>query len=370
MRRICVSFFIFVLVSLLVATGCQREKRQAEENKKINVEVSEVRLMDVSELITLTAQLRPYEEAMVIPKTPGLKVTKLSVKIGDAVEKNGILFELDKGIVRKQVEQAKLHYDTARENYQYQKQLIDRLQQQNIPVIQMRNVSGIQALPDEDSLRASLATANLQLEQTRIAYSTVLEQLQEMEYTSPIDGVITQLNIKENQMALQTAPAVVVSNIDRLKANLSVSATLLKELKLGQTVELELPDKDIKGIINLINPVADIRSNLYSVEAVFDNFDKCISPGAFYKLNLVKNHKEAVVVIPKEALVSEGEKSYVFVDNNGLAEKRYITKGVDGGKVLEIMEGLELGEMVVVRGQQFLEEGAEIIVRGDEDETN
>jgi len=369
MKRIYVSFFIFVLVLLLAAIGCQREK-QVEENKKINVEVSEVRLMDVSELITLTAQLRPYEEAMVIPKTPGLKVTKLSVKVGDEVNRNEFLFELDKGMVRKQVEQAKLHYDTAKKNYQFQKQQIDRLQKQSIPVIQMRNVSGMQELPDEGSLQASLAAANIQLEQARIAYSTALEQLKEMEYTSPINGVITQLNIKEDQMALQIAPAVVVSNIDRLKAHLSISSELLRELKLGQAVELKLPDKDIKGSISLINPVADIRSNLYSVEAVFNNADKSMSPGAFYKLNLVKNHKESVIAISKEALVSEGEKSYVFVENNGLAEKRYIIKGVDGGSVVEITEGLKPGERVVLKGQQFLEEGAEIIVRGDKDETN
>ena len=370
MRKNWACFFIFVLLLTVAITGCQREK-QVEENKKINVEVFEVELKDITELITVTAQLRPYEEAIIIPKTPGLNVTNLAVEVGDKVKKDEYLFELDKGIIRKQVEQAKLLYDAAKENYQFQKEQVNKLQQQSIPVLQMRNAAGLEGITDINTMKASLAAANVQMEQARIVYSTTLEQLKEMEYTSPIDGVITQINVKKDQMVLQTAPAMVVSNINKLKAYLPISNSLIKELKTGQSLILYNDEKHNElGSITLINPVADPRTNLYTVEAVFDNREGGISSGSFYKLDIIKNHKDNVLVIPKEALISEALNSYVFVEVKGEALKRRITTGVDGGQEIEVTEGLSVGERVIVKGHQFLGDKAEVFVRGDDYENN
>ncbi len=368
MRKMWLCFFVGFL-AFVGLTGCSGGE-QVEEVKRTNVEVYQVQLREISEAVAVTAQLRPYQEAMIIPKLPGLKVTGLSVKAGDVIEKDGHLFELDKAIVRRQVEQAKLLYDTAKESHQYQKEQIAQLQQQSIPVISMRNMSGLSAIPDEGSLRASLAASELQLEQARIAYSSALEQLMEMDYTAPIGGVVTQVNIMENQMALQTNPAVVISDINRLKAMLSVSEGLLRELKVGQRVLLTLKDAEKIGSITMVNPVADARTNLYTVEAVFDNADRSISSGAFYRLSILKNHRDSAIAIPKEALLYDENGSFVYIEEGERAKKCYIATGIDGGDTVEVVEGLSLGDKVIVKGQQYLEEGSEVLVRGDANENN
>lgn len=381
MKRNGLGFFIFLLVFVWVMAGCN-SKQQVEENNRINIEVLQLQPKDLTEVVTITAHLRPYKEAIVLAKTPGLKVTKLAVKIGDEVKTNDYLFELDKSIIRKQVEQAKLNYDTARESYQLQKEELNKLQQQLqlqqeaqlqqvLPVFQMPKPSSLQGAADINALRASIATANLQVEQARMAYSSTLQQLKEMEYTSPIDGVITQLNIMENQMVLQTAPALVVSNIDKLKVNLSVTDDLMKDVKIGQKLELKL-DEELKrqGSITTINPVADPRTNLYSLEAVFENNDRSLSPGSFYRVNIIKNQKRDVLTVPKEALISEGESRFVFVFEGGRAKKRRVTLGADGGKEMEIIEGLKVGESVIVRGQEYLKDNSEVTVRGEYNENN
>lgn len=381
MRRRGLGFFIFLLVFLVAATGCN-PKQQSEENKRINVEVLELQPRDLTEVVTVTAQIRPYQEAIIVPTTPGLKVTKLAVRIGDEVKTNDYLFELDKGIIRNQVEQAKLLYDTARENYQYQKEELNKLQQQlqlqqedqlekALPVLQMRSSSSLQQVADINQLKTSIASANLQVEQARIAYSKTLQQLKEMEYTSPIDGVISQINIMENQLLIQAAPAVVVSNIDKLKVNLSVAGELMKDIKIGQKMELRLDDKlKRQGTITSINPVADPRTGLYNLEAVFENKDRELSPGSFYMVDIIKDQKRDALSVPKEALITEGESKFVFVVEEGRANKRRVTVGVDGGRVMEIVEGLSEGESIIVRGQEFLQDNTEVSVRGEYNENN
>lgn len=367
MRKLWLCFFILILLSV-VLMGC-KDGEQVEEVKRTNVEVYQVQPRGISESVAVTAQLKPYQEAMIFPKTPGLEVTNLSVKAGDEIKKGGHLFELDKSIVRKQVDQAKLHYDKARESYQHQSAEIRKLQQQSIPVIQMRNMSGMN-IPNEESLSATLAAAELQLEQARIAYATALEQLKEMDYMAPIAGIVNQVNIMENQMALQTGPAVVVSDISKLKAQLSVSEGLMRELKVGQRVLLKLKDAVKEGSITMVNPVADARTNLYTVEAIFDNADRSISSGSFYRLDILKNHKDSVLAIPKEALLYDEGGSFVYIEDAGRAKKSYISVGIDGGDAIEVDTGLAPDDRVIVKGQQYLEEGSVVLVRGDANVNN
>ncbi len=368
-----------ILILLFALMGC-RQQAKPEEKSTIAVEVITVERKGIEEVITLRGQLKPSEEIMVFAKVPGLKVTKLSVEVGDMVEEGTFLFELDKTLVRKQVEQAKMNYDLAKENYNQQKQLMEKgneLQEEatvfkNIGKIPSKYESLIKDNPNNSKpgLEAALVASSTQLEQARMGYVNTLEQLGELEYYAPITGVVSQLNIQENQLFLNNIPAVVVSNTDELKVALSVSAPLFSELKKDQKVKVRNEQQAFQGKVSLINPITDPRSNLHNVEVLVRNNGKYLNSGSFVFVDIQRSKKEDVIVIPKNSLVFEGNEEYVYIEKEGKAHRQKVELGINTGNEVEIIDGLKKGDRVIVKGQHFIEDLTPVSVRRGKNEDN
>lgn len=375
MRSRGTTFLCFICMICILLSGCRQDNGNHEE-EKVAVEVAKAIEKDIAQVITMTAQLCPAENIMIFSKTPGLEATKVAVKIGDHVKKGDFLFELDKRVVRKQIEQAKLAYDIARENYTNRREQLQEAQKESEKstneYTQSQKIHPFMEvmLPvEKNAPQASMDTASMQLEQARANYINALEQLKDMEYYAPINGIVSQLNIEENQVVMNTQPALVISNDKNLKAKLHVSGAILGDLKIGGEVVVEIGDKKKKGIIYAINPVADIRSNLFTVEVLVENMSNPILPGSFAKINIEQNKRTNTIVIPKEALLVEKEIHYVFIEKDGVAFKKNVVPGIDGGDEVEIIEGINKGDQVIIRGQHYVKEGTPVIVvRGENDE--
>jgi len=126
LRKITVIILSIILI-IIVASGCE-EKKSFYGEEAIAVEVYQVKLDGIHEIVTISGQLMPATNAMIIPLQPGLKITNLTVKLGDKVRKGDFLFELDKALVRKQIEQAKGNYDFARRNLSLQREALQQME--------------------------------------------------------------------------------------------------------------------------------------------------------------------------------------------------------------------------------------------------
>ncbi|MFO7154428.1 MAG: efflux RND transporter periplasmic adaptor subunit, partial [Caldicoprobacter oshimai] len=106
----------------------------------------------------------------------------------------------------------------------------------------------------------------------------------------------------------------------------------------------------------------DPRSQAYGVRVKIDNSPGKLRPGMFARAGLVLDKKENAVVVPKRAIVRQGDKAYVFVIKGGSVERREVQVGMDDGERIEVISGLKSGEQVVVKGQAYLKEGQEVNV--------
>jgi len=326
---------IVCIIVNFILIGCQTKISDNIE-KEIAVEVMEIKNQAISKNIILNAHLEPKENAIILPKTLGINVANIGVNVGDRVSKGDFLFELDKTMLRKQIEQTKAAYDIARKNYE----------QQSI-----------------------LAVATNQLDQTRMAYSAALSQLEEMEYYSPINGYISQVNINENQPVLSTQPALIITNIEKLKASIHVSKSLYEYLEEGQNVLVNIDNTKTSGKIRTLSPIPDLASNLYLVEIEVLNNENKSWVGTFSNILIELDKKDEVTVIPKSAILEDNEGKYVFVEKDSRVYRRQIDVGIDDGGQVEVVSGLNIGEKIVTKGQQFVKDkGLVIIVRGDENE--
>lgn len=386
------------MVMLITLLGC-RKQADTEENKAVAVEVETATLKDIEEISTLRGQLKPKDEFMIFVKTPGLKVTKLSVQMGDEINEGAYLFELDKTLARKQVEQTKINYDIALESYNNQRQLqqesgkeldegeegLNENEQPEVDISVFKSLGRIpsqyqsmveeqmkqgQAAASQQVMEVSMMTAQAQMEQARMAYTTSIQQLGELEYYAPISGIVSQLNLQKNQMALNNMPAVVISNTDQLKVMLSVSSSLLDDLKKGQKLRVRHGDDTVEGVISLVNPVTDLRSNLHTVEVLIENHKKAFNSGGFVHVDIQRDKKTDVVVIPKKAIITEDQNHYVFLEVDGKAHRRKVELGIDSGEEVEVLDGIKKGDRVIVKGQHFIEDLNPVLIRGDQGENS
>lgn len=371
-RRLLILSLIIIVSIILI--GC---KAQVSDNaeKEIAVEVMEIKKQSISQKATLNTHLQPIENAVIIPKTPGLNVTNIEVSIGDEVSKGDFLFELDKTMVRKQIEQTKRAYDLARKNYDEQKKKFEDLDSQNptdaISAMYTNKVMPSLNIPDipQQDKEGVLAASENQVDQARMAYSTALSQLEEMEYYSPISGYVSQININKNQPILGTQPALIITNMERLKASLNISKSVYEHLKEGQSVIVNIDNTEILGTIRSLSPIPDFVNNLYSVEVEIDNKENNPWVGSFGSILIELKSKDEVIVIPKSAILHDSGEKYVFIEKDNRAYKRKVSLGIDNGSEVEVLSGLNVGEKIITKGHQFVKDnGLVMVVRGKDNE--
>jgi membrane fusion protein (multidrug efflux system) len=134
-------------------------------------------------------------------------------------------------------------------------------------------------------------------------------------------------------------------------------------LKLGDPVTFTVrtqPDHVYRGEVIYVSPSLDPQNRTQQVKAEYPNDGGEVKPGAFADIQVTSSVRKDAPVIPEEALVTEGEQSFVYVIQEGKARKQEVTLGERLDGRLEVAAGLKGGEVVVVAGQRELRDGAPV----------
>ncbi len=191
--------------------------------------------------------------------------------------------------------------------------------------------------------------------QLQIAQST----LNDLEVKSPISGVVSSRNAKKGEYTSSAVPAFTVVKMDTVNVEVKISEMLINLVKEGDTVDVTvktLSQEPIKGKITSISPAAD-QTSTFPIKIEIDNTDGKIKPGMFAEIRFIKESKASALVLPRSTVLADEIEQYVFVAENGRAKKVVVTTGIDNGKDIEIISGLNPDDKVVVRGQSYLTDG-------------
>jgi RND family efflux transporter MFP subunit len=145
------------------------------------------------------------------------------------------------------------------------------------------------------------------------------------------------------------------------------------QLRTGLKAEIRLeafPGETFAATLTQVSPVVDPVSRTKKITMRFDRNDSRINSGMFARVKLNTRTYENVVSIPQEALVEHRGKTVVYVldtlpEGTPIVEMRDVIAGVNVNREVEIKNGLESGESVVIQGQQFLTDGATVRVLGN-----
>lgn len=351
------SIFPWLLVAGIVAflfflgERIQQEKIRLEEAKQAaikidNVPVSVITLtlapIRLEDKINLPGYVDPYEDLWVKAEVGG-QVVNIPVKEGQTVNKGQVMVELDDRDYRLRLSRIEAAYDLAKLEY-------DR-----IAALDKKGITAANRMDEASSqykdVVAQRDEAKLALERTRI--------------TAPISGRINNLAAKLGAFIQPGAEIAQILQVDDVKVKVGIPESDVASffnLESSEVVIEALGKRRVKGKKVFLSRQPRNLARLFDLELMVPNPDGRILPGMFARVELVKQVYEDALVVPLYAVINQGEQRFVFVENNGIAEKRQVEVGMLVDWQIQVVSGLEPGDRLVIVGHRLLEEGQAVDV--------
>lgn len=377
-KKIVALLVAIILLTTMIMVGCGGKKGPAPEataNKQEDytpVAIEETQTRTISNEIVFSGKVHADKEVMILPEVPG-KVVKINGYLGTRVEKNSVLFTLDKDDIQKQVAKAKKAAEASKANYQKTKESIQNAELNLDRTKELYDQGAVSKNQYEQAQLAASSTSldavKAQYEQTQLAYEQALDSLKDTSVKSPISGIISEVNIEEGEMASNAQSAMTIIDMDKVYVEINVTENVINDLYLDQEVTLELAaaNNNVVGKIDRLSPAADSKTQLYPVRIYIENSEHKIKPGMFAKIKLNTDVKENVIAVKSEAVVQKDNKLVVYVVEDNKAIEKEVTIGLDTGIYVEIVQGINVGESIIVKGQNYVENDSIVkVVRGDE----
>ncbi len=351
MKHIYSGLGVLALICLLLLplTGCDKEKSdvQPEANgnskKIIKVAVLKVEPKPMKDVLILPGETKPWQDITLASDLDGL-VEWIGFEEGDKVKKGDLLAKIDASALKAAWDNAKANHELAEGAYKRRKHLHER------------NIIGQEEL---DQSRNQLAVAEGSLRQVKVQYEKGFVH-------SPIDGVINYLHVDPGEYVGRGGPVVELVNVDKVEISVNVPELDVNYFKPGGPAMFRvdaIPNRDFGGIIDFVALKADPATKTFRVKVLMDNADGKVRPGMIARVAFLRRIIPDALAVPLFAVVDRGGERLVYVEKDSVAQARTIGIGVITGDSVQITQGLEPGDHVIVTGQNDVQEGTKVLVQ-------
>ncbi len=308
----------------------------------VTVEAIRIATGPMPQTITAVGSLRSDESITVRPEVAG-RISAIQFNEGQRVAKGATLIKLDPSINAADVLQARANLTLAQSKF-------DRA----VDLAKSNFISGQAKDEAENNLR--VAEAAVALAEAKLAKT---------EIKAPFSGIIGLRVVSIGDYVKEGADVVNLESIDPLKVDFRVPEIYLKQVRVGQTLQISLdalPGKTYEGKVFAINPLFDAAGRAIVIRAIVHNPDTALRPGMFARVRLITKEERDALVLPEQAVVPQGDDQYVFRVIDGKAVRTSVDVGQRRGGRVEIVKGLAAGDMVVIAGQLKLRDGTPVNV--------
>jgi membrane fusion protein (multidrug efflux system) len=303
------------------------------------VSIAQVRSERISQKLEALGNARANESVDVSSKTSNV-VTAVRFRDGERVRRGQVLVQLDDAQARADVSAAQAALTESESQYERSRELLS---------------TGAVSKSQFDQLEATLKA-------NRARLNAATARLEDTVIRAPFSG---NVGLRRVSVGTLISPGDVITTLDDtsvIKLDFSVPENFLATLREGLAVRATapaFPGRSFAGKVSSIDSRVDMNTRSVTVRALLANEDGALRPGMFLNVSLANDEREALV-IPEEALTPEAERQYVFVVNDGRAERREVRIGGRRPGSVEVLAGLEAGERVVVEGTQKVRDGAPV----------
>jgi len=414
-KKVIIGSILVISTAVLVTAGAMRAAGSTGSGA-VSVQAAAVVKGDLSSWIYADGVIEEVEKSEVYFDTP-MKVTKVMISEGQEVKRGQQLMEVDMSELDSRLETlksnrrtqqialdskaadaeveralnslkaAERNYNDAQKAYEDNKALYEAnaisKSELDMSERQFREAeSGVKNArlaynAAVESRNSSRKTAEENIKVTDIQISDLEKKINDINdlCKAAIDGVVTSVNIQEGAYTSSMQPAYRIINPDKLRIRAQVSEYDIKNVVVGQKVRVtgDAIDKntEITGTVQTISPVATTAMTSAGSETVVeviigvDDTRGILKPGLNVTCEIVTVDKSGVVLVPMEAIKPDKDDNlmvFVIDTETNRIEQRRIEAGINSDMNVEVVDGLEEGDLVVIDPQPSYSDGMKVKV--------
>jgi RND family efflux transporter MFP subunit len=354
-----------ILVAVAALAGCGRASKsgsgaEAEERPDtltVPVAVEVVELGPAASSFRSWGTVRPAREAVILSELTG-RVARVEVSLGDAVEKDHLLLEIDPELYEAKAHEAETRVtssETARERAQKELKRRETL-----------FAGGTVSDSELEAARSAAADADAAVASAQAELQAARKQLAGARLRAPFRGHVASRPPDVGSTVNPGTPLLTLVDVERLRVETLISEQDLPSVSQGTVAQITVtgaPGKVFSGRVTAIGPATDASTKQFPVEIeVVNPSGHPLKGGMVARVEIVTQRYESIPLVPVDALVEDGDDSVIYVVEEGVAHRRPVTVGPRLDQMAGILEGAAAGDSVVVLGQLRLAEGTPVRV--------
>ena len=291
--------------------------------------------------IQATGNLIAYESVAIRSERSG-KLVNLNVRESGYIKKGTLLAQIDDEELKAQNDRLDINLELAEKEWERGKELL-----------------GIQGISEEEldrlenrvkEINAEKAILNIQIEKSKVF--------------APFSGILGLKQISQGAYVTPNDILIELQQIDPIKLEFEIPEKYLSDVKQGQPLKFTVvgADQAFNAVVYAIGTEISPTTRTFKVRATSKNGARLLKPGQFAKIELVTEVKEDAVLIPTDAVIPVLDGKQVYLVKNGKATATPIITGERRASEVEIMQGIQIGDTLLVSGLLNLTDGVPVKV--------
>jgi membrane fusion protein (multidrug efflux system) len=314
------------------------------------VTVSEATFGPVSKYVNAIGTLRPFD-SVVIKSEVDAKIEKIHFQEGAIVKENDLLIELDDSTAKAELMDAEASYRRAKSEFEPKDRLADK---------------GIAARVERDKAKA-------EMDKCAAAVDARKAILDKHKIRAPFGGVVGLKEISRGQFVSRNVDLVKIVDCHPIKVDFKVAEVDVEKLYVDQEAQISVGGDTTKMFvakINAIDPESDKISHSFDVRAILDVPEEIaltsqiLKPGRFVSVRIVIDGEQQGILVPESALEKTGDEDMLYrVVEGKTAIRTPVTVGTRRDGNVEIITGVNEGDLVITTGQAGVLDGKEVAIK-------
>ena len=314
-------------------------KTKHRRSKTLDVKAVILQPQKLNDAIAVSGSLMPDEEVNLTFETSG-KITHIYFQEGAYVEKGTLLAKINDAPLQAQLHKLEAQLKLKQDRLFRQRALLEK-----------------EAVSQESFQEAESNLSTLKAE-----IEGVKSHIAQTELRAPFSGVIGLRAVSTGAYATTQTHIAHLTKYNPLKIEFNVperyAGTLKNGANLSFTTEGDLTPRQAK--VYATDSRVDPKTRTFTIRAVYSNTDGQLVPGRYVNINLTTREFDQTLAVPSEAIVSEMGIDKVFVYRSGKAQPTEIKKGLRTDAQVQVLQGLNVGDTVIVSGTMQLRTGQKV----------
>lgn len=310
--------------------------------QKLSVNAIVLKHQSLQDIFRTKGQLIPDEEVDLSFETSG-KITGIHFQEGTFITKGTLLAKVNDQTLQAELKKLETQIPLAQERVTRQRTLLEK------DAVSQETYQAVTT--DLDKLMADIELIKARIRQT--------------ELRSPFDGIIGLRMVSEGAFASTGTVVAHLTKVSPLKIEFSVNEKQANEVKPGTMIQfvIENDPRKYRARVYAIESKLDEKTLSLKARAIYENPGGILKPGRSASIEIILKEISDAIVIPSISSVAEMGRDYAFVYSSGKARQVFLKKGLRTASSVQITEGLQAGDTLLVTGVMQLRDGSEVDIQ-------